>query len=474
VIRLGMTAVQAMEYFLANCDRVTLFSTGSSGIIFRCSLRAGTDSPYTSYRTGSFNRPITTVILKFVALTDVRQPGQPDRWYCEPERKNKNIEEVDLFHSEVNTQLEIFMKTFEYLDPVCPAPIYASIERDPVQAIHLLNDLLGKATDEPTSAWTRSIRDNVRQGHIPFLGILGMELAEGYTPLYKYCASPGLPLDDVRRVECMARGELVRLALETGYSQNDWHNSNVLFNPNAEGVYRGARGKVMLLDFGYATKIPPDILAIIRQRVSDSQYSAALDLFNTFVRADGVRIVRHSHLYGWLSNIWSNIHDKPGQLMLPRSINENMSVLATLQTRATRERVDFYAAARAHAPPDQRDSIPLLPLSVEEVKTRMFRGFEVVDDMPDAAAPAPTVDMGLDAATDTAAADDVNNDWVDRLVGGGGGGGGVASNVESGSQSPSTPVQAPKMQRIFNGTPPQPPESVNNSPAQPQSLPKDS
>ena len=105
VIQPGMTAVQAMEYFLANCDRVTLFSSGSSGIIFRCTLRAGADSPYTSYRTGSFNRPITTVILKFVALTDDRQPGQPDRWYCEPERKNKNIEEVDSFRGEVNTQL---------------------------------------------------------------------------------------------------------------------------------------------------------------------------------------------------------------------------------------------------------------------------------------------------------------------------------------------------------------------------------
>ena len=214
----------------------------------------------------------------------------------------------------------------------------------------------------------------------------------------------------------------------------------------------------MLLDFGYATKIPPDILAIIRQRVSDSQYSAALDLFNTFVRTDGVRIVRHSALYGWLSNIWSNIHNNAGQIMLPRSINENMSVLATLQTRATRERVDFHAAARAHAPPAQRDNIPLLPLSVEEVRTRMFRGFEVVDD----------------AVADMGETDSSDEDGIDRLIGGGGGGGGVASNVESDSQRPSTPVQAPKMQRIFNGTPPQPPESVNMSPAQPQSLPKDS
>jgi len=473
-----------MAEFLANCDAVTLFSSGSSGIIFRCTLRAGADSPYTSYRTGSFNRPITTIILKFVALTDDQQPGHPDRWYCEPERKNKNIEQTDSFHSEVNTQLEIFMKTFEYLDPVCPAPIYASIERDPVQAIHLLNDLLGKATDEPTSAWTRSIRDNIRQGHIPFLGIMGMELAEGYTPLYRYCVAPGVTIDDVRRVECMARGELIRLALETGYSQNDWHNSNVLFNPNAEGVYRGSKGKVMLLDFGYATKIPPDILAIIRQRVSDSQYSAALDLFNTFVRSDGVRIVRRPSLYGWLSNIWSNIHNKPEQLMTPSTIDQNMSILTRIQTRATRERVDFHAATQAMAPPDQRDNIPLLPLSVEEIKTRMFRGFEVVDGMPDV---APTVDMGLYAATDTAAADDVNTHWVDRLVGGGGGGGGggVVSNVESGSQSPPTPTRAPPLQRIFNDTPPPPPsppsppspqspESVNISPVQPQSLPKDS
>ncbi len=120
-----------------------------------------------------------------------------------------------------------------------------------------------------------------------------------------------------------------------------------------------------------------------------------------------------------------------------------MRVLATIQTQATQDRVDFFAAARAYAPIEQRNNIPLLPLPLEEVKTRMFRGFEVVDD-----AVAVMGDTGTSAGTSASTGTSA-----------GAGTGAGASHMESGTSDSSPPTQAPPMQRIFNDTPP-PPESV--------------
>ena len=400
LFREGMSADQAMEEFLAMCDAVTFFSSGSSGIIFRCTLPPDSDSPYTSYRIESYGQPVRSVILKFVAVKYLADIYHRNTWYCDALYTTQEVEFATSFKEEVNIQATIFKKTLDYLDPICPAPIYATIKRDPAVSIPMLDSLIAKASSDKTIECLKCIKKSISKNNIPAIGIIGMEVAEGYMTLHRYYRAPGVTFDDVRRVECMARDEILRLAMQTGYTQNDWHSGNILFNPSATGVYRGVRGKVMLLDFGYATKIPPEIIEDILGKISRQQYTSALDIFNTFVRRDGERIQDFPNAYGWLSNRWSNIHNRSGKLMEPKNINNVMSMLATRHFQAMMERKQKRFEDRLSLPTsEERDSMSLLPLDQADIKTRMFQKIsEVVANVDHDASPDTSPDTSASAS----------------------------------------------------------------------------
>ena len=44
--------------------------------------------------------------------------------------------------NEINIQTEIFLKSIEYLNPLCPAPVYASVKKDKEEAIDFINKMI--------------------------------------------------------------------------------------------------------------------------------------------------------------------------------------------------------------------------------------------------------------------------------------------------------------------------------------------
>jgi hypothetical protein len=340
-----------------------------------------------------------------VAVKYLADRYHQNTWYCDALYNSQEVEFATSFKDEVNIQATIFKKTLDYLDPICPAPIYATIKRDPAVSIPMLDSLIAKASSDKTIECLKCIKKSISKNNIPAIGIIGMEVAEGYMTLYRYYRAPGVTFDDARRVECMARDEILRLAMQTGYTQNDWHTSNVQFNPNAEEVYQGVKGKIMLLDFGYATKIPSEIIEDILRKISRQQYTSALDIFNTFVRRDGERIQDFPNAYGWLSNRWSNIHNRSGKLMEPKNINNVMSMLATRHFQAMMERKQKRFEDRLSLPTsEERDSMSLLPLDQADIKTRMFQKIsEVVANVDHDASPDTSPDTSPSASASASA-----------------------------------------------------------------------
>jgi hypothetical protein len=288
----------------------------------------------------------------------------------------KNLEKEETFTKEINVQTDIFLKTISCLNPLCPAPIYASIKKDKANAIEFMSKL--KIPDErgltsnATNRLLTVIIEKIKDGVIPYLGILGMEIADGYETFFDLYSRDSMR-DNIRTYENMIRLKNLELALKTGYSQGDFHTGNMLVNPSIEGYYGGIPGNAMIIDFGYANKIPSEKLQEIKQLVSENKFAEALKIFNTLVRSDNRPLGENPEVYGWLSYNYDNKENKPIELVNPEEIEaENVKLLALKQAEetATDERIAFYNSD-SHS--GERDKYPLLPLS-NAVKNSLFEG----------------------------------------------------------------------------------------------------
>ena len=63
---------------------------------------------------------------------------------------------------------------------------------------------------------------NIIDGIIPFLGILGMEMANGYHTLKNIYSDPVIDERTIKQYENMARLRILDMVIKTGYSQNDY------------------------------------------------------------------------------------------------------------------------------------------------------------------------------------------------------------------------------------------------------------
>ena len=378
---------EAINFFIENCSKINWLretANSASGVIFECILKEGVASPYEMIRSTDFKSPVKKILIKFVGIrSEVPSEYDDYEWVVpfktvSPPLGVKNLEKEETFKREINIQTDIFLKTISYLNPLCPAPIYASIKKDKANAIEFMSKL--KIPDEygwfsnATNRLITEIIKKITDGSIPYLGILGMEIADGYETFFDLYSRDSYSMrDNIRTYENMIRLKNLELALKTGYSQGDFHTGNMLVNPSVSGYYSGINGNAMIIDFGYANKIPSEKLQEIKQLVSENKFVEALKIFNTLVRSDNRPLGENPEVYGWLSYNYDNKENKPIELVNPEEIEaENVKLLALKQAEetATDERIAFYNSD-SHS--GERDKYPLLPLS-NAVKNSLFEG----------------------------------------------------------------------------------------------------
>ena len=376
---------EALNFFIENAaEFVWLKATGASasGVIFECTLKDDVESPYEMIRSTDFKSPVRKILVKLVGIDsevfDVKSDDYaPKIWDTERVRITpKKLEQEEVFKSEINIQTDIFLKTISYLNPLCPAPIYASIKKDTSDALSFISKLKTAASESAiTNALLDGISENIEYGSIPYLGILGMEIADGYKTFYDFYQDK-TSKDDIRKYENMIRLKVIDLALKTGYSQGDFHVGNMLVNPKLfTGYYNGILGNVLIIDFGYANKIPQEKLRQIKQLVSKNNYVEALKIFYTLERSDGLPLNEYPNFYGWLSYDYDNVSKKKTKYWLTTTNeieleNQKLINLKQAEESATDARIAFYNSD-AHS--RERDVYPLLPLS-NAIKNSMFEG----------------------------------------------------------------------------------------------------
>ena len=106
-----------------------------------------------------------------------------------------------------------------------------------------------------------------------YLGIMSMEIADGYNTLKTFKLDPEI----YKTYENMARYEIISLALEQKLLHGDFHNENILINPNYEGYFYEMLGKALLIDFGIVKYLKDTDHDQLKELISQNNYTAAID-----------------------------------------------------------------------------------------------------------------------------------------------------------------------------------------------------
>ena len=279
----------AFKYFLENSE-ISYLSRGSFGIVLKCDLKKDSSikSPYENLRKMYQGKEVHTIIVK-LSLLHLNE----DYEFGFETLKSGDVEH---FNDEVKKQDEIFHKTIDKLDPICPSIIYSNYlnEKNMDEMRGLLQTINGNMQSDRShgGAWIKTILASLLKsykdiddlisdagklygrkkqilleeikalkGELYSFGLIGMEMMGNYKPLSNIIHDKTISDNDKQLYEDIARLRLIQMAVKTGYSHNDYHQNNILVDTTASGYYgKDISGHVILIDFGYTKKIPDDPL----------------------------------------------------------------------------------------------------------------------------------------------------------------------------------------------------------------------
>jgi hypothetical protein len=268
---------------------VKLISDSSAfGFVFRCHFKKNPEkSPYFYLNSKGETQDVVYIALKCILVNDrIKNANDDDNhfWYYQrlnTEKKSKRHFEVkDRFLQEVRIQVDVSKSGLKAMNRNSPIALYSKLWGDRSLAGKIFIRMLSRRciTKECRNALSKmldelSFRQNVHahEGSVRYyLGILAMEYIDPQYSVYSDIVKP-IILDDIvkrpgnedicrydslalspfserlRWIYNTARYDVLRMAIDTGYSQGDYHTDNMLLN---EGIRR-----TILLDFGKSKKI---------------------------------------------------------------------------------------------------------------------------------------------------------------------------------------------------------------------------
>jgi hypothetical protein len=291
--------------YLHNC-KISYYSCGKNSVILKATLDYNIESPYLHLNHHNFKSPVNELIIKIVFLSTNFDPDH-DIFCAEIDHKITElaINDIDIFINEVNIQTNIYFKTCKDFQPICPGIVYASYFKNN-NSIEKLFKLLIKLTTYTTnyqSYKTRLSLTNlldIYRSNTSFnsIGIIGMEYAENYKIISNFL-SDNIHLKAYKN---MARYLILKLCLETGYSHGDFHLGNIMINTSIDNYFNNILGNPLLIDFGYAVKINPEILDKIKDCINKKKYSNALLIIYNIPRLDGLDLTetKYDAYFKWL------------------------------------------------------------------------------------------------------------------------------------------------------------------------------
>lgn len=265
-----------------NNSNIKLLTNGTSGIILVADLQNEITKNYLKISPDeNFGKPVKNIIIKLSIIC------HKDVAFKLSEEKDLNSITNEEFQNEINIQTDIYLKTIQYLQPLCPGIVYANITNN----YDLLTILVRNSNNNMILANLENFLKRNSSLNLK-LGIIGMEMLSSSVPLIYFKNQQG--------AMSLARYIVLKLALETGYNHNDFHYGNILIG-DSENYFYNIRKRPFIIDFGRTTKINPDIMSNIKNEVNKKDYIKALKLlchYNT--GNEYTQDPEYNRHYGWI------------------------------------------------------------------------------------------------------------------------------------------------------------------------------
>uniref|UniRef100_A0A6C0KPT1 Protein kinase domain-containing protein n=1 Tax=viral metagenome TaxID=1070528 RepID=A0A6C0KPT1_9ZZZZ len=378
---------EIFKHYLNNFNKITIISFGRYGIVVLLTLPDNLDYSNEDkfYKQMSPNENYGKIVksllikIQFVNSTKNLELTLGDHTFsCVTEGQ---------IQDETNIQTDIFFKTVNFMQPLCPSIIYAEIIKDYSEKNIILN-LLKKADNLPFPIENNIIFNND-------IGIIVMEMIHNSNTLFHYIYEKNENIDtikeDIKKINNsldqkyinsikdidiikreiqiannISRYALLKLALETGYNHNDFHKGNILIQQD-KTYFKDIEFSPILIDFGRTTKLNLDILNSIKEKIQQKNYIGALaELCKPYnSKLDHTKILNYKY-YSWVCGNYD------GQI-LNNSITENDNIMINdlFEKRELAIDENIHNMSKLHdADPNK---YPLLPLA-NNIKNNLYNG----------------------------------------------------------------------------------------------------
>lgn len=358
-ILLNDTSDAAFDFFMKN-STFRLMSYGSNGITIVVTLKTGLNSPYKSMDSNTYGSPINSIIVKLIINSVIPTTFEID---VDRELTSTLLNNVV---NELNIQTDIALKTSDYLEPICPSPIYFSESI----SVELLTIILNNIVDSDSynvTILTECINKMIQfLGHLDItkgISVIGMEMAKECKTLFSL--EDKSPRNLKQLYFHMTAYIIIKLAIDTGYAHGDYHKGNIMINPSKQNYFYGLTGAPLLIDFGYTTKIQPDKMSIIKDHYKNKEYTKLLEEISMIPRSDGENLRRDDWrmFYGYLYREFNP------------DTNNKIDRLFMLREEAIQNTVTRFEELHASDP-----TIPLLPLP-KKMRDKMYSGVDIHNEI---------------------------------------------------------------------------------------------
>jgi hypothetical protein len=291
---------------------ISFLTTGANSVTFVAELPDSyiNKSPYTdySYLAKAYGKHIKYLIIEVAFLFNPKDKKylktDSDKQIFDENKLNirfdglKNLaltNEKDFIH-EIEIQKDVYLKTMDYLEPICPAIVYSKIEKKSENIIDILNKFkTGAKNNDKAKQLFNSFLE--KRADYDYIGIVGMEYAGKYKTLYSLLNSPTVTPSNKKLYKEMSMYLLLELADKAEYTHGNFYGGNILINTVVEGYFKGVIGKPLLIDFSYTKKIDRPLLSEIKKLYFDKKYVSALQKICSVNRRDNIE---NPSYYDWI------------------------------------------------------------------------------------------------------------------------------------------------------------------------------
>jgi hypothetical protein len=295
----------SFHYFIKNSQIELLSDSSAFGFIYKCTFKKQPqNSPYFYLNDKKESTDVTTIVLKCLLLNDrtkydtdddhfwqYKRIGGPtstsggkipaDFW----KRSKRHFDMKDRFKEEVRMQTEISKLGIAAMNRNAPVVLFSKIYGS-TDYFSITSLIKNRMVNEPRNRPFEQLCDELYfKSKIPlepdmnyYFGLIAMEYIEPKYKLFNDIIKPIIVDDILLRPGCekihkynsmnladksdrlrwaynTGRYEIIRMAIDTGYTEGDYHTDNLLMDEHSR--------KSILIDFSKAKKIPNNSELII-------------------------------------------------------------------------------------------------------------------------------------------------------------------------------------------------------------------